>query len=226
MPPRPGAGAASRSTVFIVDDHPVFREGLARIVNQETDLIVCGEAGTASEALRRAESLKPDLVIIDIALEGMNGIDLAKALRSRLRDTRLLVVSMYPESLYGERALRAGADGYVMKRESGRNLLAAMRRVLAGNTHVSHELNELILQRLSARGGHASSRAMEGLSDREFEVFQLIGQGLGTREIAERLNVSMKTVETHREHIKEKLHVERTAELVQRAIHWTRDDRP
>jgi DNA-binding NarL/FixJ family response regulator len=212
--------------VLIVDDHPVFREGLARVIDQERDLVVCGEAADGAEALLRAESLRPDLVVIDIALDGMNGIELAKALRSRVPDARLLVVSMYPESLYGERALRAGADGYVMKRESGRALLGAMRRVLAGNTHVSPDLNNAILQKLSGRGDHAAATDIERLSDREFEVFQLIGQGLGTREIAERLNVSMKTVETHREHIKEKLHVERTAELVQRAIHWTRHARP
>jgi len=226
MPPKPPAGGPGRSRVFIVDDHPVFREGLARIINQEKDLVVCGEAMDAAEALHRAESLKPDLVVIDVSLDGMNGIDLAKSLRSRLPKTRSLVVSMYPESLYGERALRAGADGYVMKRESGRKLLAAMRHVLAGNTHVSPELNELILQKLSGRGGRPAGSTTERLSDREFEVFELIGQGFGTREIAERLNVSMKTVETHREHIKGKLNVERTAELVQRAIHWTRHDRP
>lgn len=225
MPPKPPAGGPCRSTVFIVDDHPVFREGLARIINQEKDLVVCGEATDAAEALRRAETLKPDLVVIDISLEGMNGIDLARSLRSRLPETRLLVVSMYSESLYGERALRAGADGYVMKRESGRKLLAAMRHVLAGNTHVSQDLNESILRKLSGRGRRATGPAVERLSDRELEVFELIGQGFGTREIAERLNVSMKTVETHREHIKEKLEVERTAELVQRAIHWIHHDK-
>jgi DNA-binding NarL/FixJ family response regulator len=226
MPSKGSLNRPGRATVYLVDDHPVFRDGLARIINQEKDLVVCGEAAEATEALRGAESLKPDLVVIDISLEGMNGIDLARALRTRLPETRLLVVSMYPESLYGERALRAGADGYVMKRESGPKLLAAMRHVLAGNTHVSRELNELILQKFAGRGRRASGPEMERLSDREFEVFQLIGQGLGTREIAERLNVSMKTVETHREHIKEKLNVERTAELVQRAIHWTHHDRP
>ncbi len=226
MPPRPLAGGSGRSTVFIVDDHPVFREGLARIINQEKDMVVCGEATDAAEALRRAESLKPDLVVIDISLEGMNGIDLARSLRSRLPETRSLVVSMYPESLYGERVLRAGANGYVMKRESGRKLLAAMRHVLAGNTHVSPELNELILQKLSDRRRRPGGPAVQRLTDREFEVFELIGQGFGTREIAERLNVSMKTVETHREHIKEKFDVKRTAELVQRAIHWIHHDKP
>src|SRR5262245_36250870 len=180
MATRPHADVSARSTVFVVDDHPVFREGLARIINHEKDLVVCGEASDAADALRRVERLKPDLVIIDIALEGMNGIDLARSLRSRLPASRLLIVSMHPESLYGERALRAGANGYVMKRESGRTLLAAMRRVLAGKTHVSAELNERILRQLSGQAPEAAGPAVERLSDRELEVFELIGQGLGT----------------------------------------------
>jgi DNA-binding NarL/FixJ family response regulator len=226
MPTRATPDGASRSTVFIVDDHPVFREGLARIINRENNLVVCGEASGAAEALRRLDRLKPDLVIVDIALEGMNGIDLARSVRTRLPDSRVLMVSMYPESLYGERALRAGAHGYVMKRESGRTLLAAMRRVLAGKTYVSRQLNERILRHLSCPGRAAPGPEVDRLSDRERQVFELIGQGLGTRAIAERLGVSMKTVETHREHIKDKLGLGRTAELVQRAIQWVHHDRP
>jgi DNA-binding NarL/FixJ family response regulator len=226
MMPRPPAEDSRRRTVFIVDDHPVFREGLVRIINQEQDLVVCGDAADAREALRLAESLKPDLVIIDISLEGTNGIDLAKTLRSRLPRSRLLVVSMHPESLYGERALRAGVHGYVMKRESGSGLLAAIRRVLDGKTHVSLELNEAILRRVADSGRDSARSAVERLSDRELEVFQLIGQGFGSRQISERLNVSMKTVETHREHIKEKLNLDSTTELVQRAIHWIHHEHP
>jgi DNA-binding NarL/FixJ family response regulator len=206
--------------VFIVDDHPVFREGLVRIINQEADLVVSGEAGDAAEALERIDASRPDLVVIDISLDGMNGLELVKSLRDRRPETRLLVVSMHPESLYAERALRAGANGYIMKRESGRTLLAAMRHVLDGKTHVSQELNELILRRVSDPGRRVGGSAVERLSDRELEVFQLIGQGFGTRQVAETLNVSMKTVETHREHIKEKLGVDSTSELVRRAIHW------
>ena len=220
MTPRPTAGVLRKRTVLIVDDHPVFREGLVRIINQEKDLAVCGEAADATEALRSAENLQPDLVVIDISLEGTSGIDLAKSLRSRCPGMRLLVLSMHPESLYAERALRAGASGYVMKRESGRKLLAAMRDVLDGRMHVSPEFQESILRRVASSGRASRGSPVEGLSDRELEVFQLIGQGCGTRQISERLNMSMKTVETHREHIKEKLSLDSTFTLVQRAIHW------
>jgi DNA-binding NarL/FixJ family response regulator len=226
MPARTSPGAPSRRAVFIVDDHPVFREGLVRIINQEADLVVCGEAGNAAEALARVDAARPALVVIDISLDGMNGLELVKSLRGRLPESRLLVVSMHPESLYAERALRAGANGYIMKRESGRTLLAAMRHVLDGKTHVSQELNELILRRVSDPGRRAGGSAVERLSDRELEVFQLIGQGFGTRQVAETLSVSMKTVETHREHIKEKLGVDSTSELVRRAIHWVHRETP
>jgi DNA-binding NarL/FixJ family response regulator len=226
MTSRPTAGGSRKRTVLIVDDHPVFREGLARIINQEKDLVVCGEAADATEALRNAENLNPDLVVIDISLEGTSGLTLAKSLRSRSPGMRLLVLSMHPESLYAERALRAGASGYVMKRESGRKLLAAMRHVLDGGIHVSHELYESILRRVASSGRGSEGSAIEGLSDRELEVFQLIGQGFGTRQISERLSMSMKTVETHREHIKEKLSLDSTSTLVQRAIHWVHREAP
>jgi DNA-binding NarL/FixJ family response regulator len=171
MTPRPTAGALRKRTVLIVDDHPVFREGLVRIINQEKDLVVCGEAADATEALRSAENLRPDLVVIDISLEGTSGIDLAKSLRSRCPGMRLLVLSMHPESLYAERALRAGASGYVMKRESGRKLLAAMRDVLDGRMHVSPEFQESILRRVASSGRGSRGSPVEGLSDRELEVF-------------------------------------------------------
>jgi DNA-binding NarL/FixJ family response regulator len=226
MPSRSTAGTTTRRAIFIVDDHPVFREGLVRIINQEIDLVVCGEAADAAEALSRAERTKPDLMMIDISLDGMSGIDLLKSLRSRLPGTRFLVLSMHPESLYGERVLRAGAHGYVMKRESGRTLLAAIRHVLDGKTHIGPELNEQILRRFAAPARDSKGPAVDRLSDRELEVFQLIGQGFGTRQISERLSVSMKTVETHREHIKEKLRLDSTADLVQRAIHWVHRETP
>jgi DNA-binding NarL/FixJ family response regulator len=226
MPGRAAPGAPARRTILIVDDHPVFREGLVRIVNQEKDLVACGEAASAAEALARVDDARPDLVVIDISLEGTSGIDLLKALRGRLPGTRFLVLSMHPESLYGERALRAGAHGYVMKRESGRTLLAAIRHVLDGKTYIGPDLNEQILRRLAAPAREARASAVDRLSDRELEVFQLIGQGLGTRQISERLGVSMKTVESHREHIKEKLHLDSTSTLVQRAIHWVHHGGP
>jgi len=226
VPSRTPVGGRARATVLVVDDQPVFREGLIRIINQEKDLAVCGETGDPAEALVRAEALRPALVLLDISLEGMDGIDLTRALRDRLPESAILVVSTYPESLYGERALRAGANGYAMKRESARALLAAMRHVLEGKTHVSEALNQLILRNVS-NGANRSGRApVDRLSDRERQVFELIGHGLGTREIASRLGVSMKTVETHRARIKEKLDLERTTALVQRAIDWVHHRRP
>ena len=218
--PRVPAGGPGRATVFVVDDQPVFREGLIRAINQEKDLVVCGETGDASEALERVGELRPALVILDISLEGVDGIDLTRALREGLPTAAILVVSTYPESLYGERALRAGANGYAMKRESARTLVLAMRHVLDGKTHVSEALNELILKGVSNGAKRLGRAPVDRLSDRERQVFELIGHGLGTREIAGRLNLSMKTVETHREHIKEKLDLDRTTALVQRAIDW------
>lgn len=213
---------AAKRTILIVDDHAVFREGLVRIVNQEKDLAVCGEASDAAEALEKAAALKPDLAVVDISLEGVGGLEVVKSLRARFPEMRLLMLSMHPESLYGERALRSGANGYVMKREGGRSLLTAVRHVLDGKTHVSRELNELILQKASLPSG----AGVDVLSNRELEVFQLIGQGFGTREIAERLSISMKTVETHRENIREKLGLSGTPDLVRRAIHWIHRERP
>jgi DNA-binding NarL/FixJ family response regulator len=215
-----------KKTLFIVDDHPVFREGLARLLGQEEDLSVCGEAVDAAEALKRIAALKPDLAMIDISLEGVGGLDLVKMLRDRYPAMRLLVVSMHPESLYAERALRAGANGYIMKRESGRALISAVRHVLGGKTHISAEINERLLARASRPGSATEKGPVDGLSDRELEVFHLIGEGFGTRQIAEKLGVSMKTVETHREHIKEKLGLSTTVELVQRAIHWIHHEKP
>jgi DNA-binding NarL/FixJ family response regulator len=186
---------AAKRTLLIVDDHAVFREGLVRIINQEKDLAVCGEASDGAEALKRAEALRPDLAVVDISLEGAGGLEVVKSLRGRFPDMRVLVLSMHPESLYGERSLRAGANGYVMKREGGRSFLVAVRRVLDGKTHVSRELNELILQRASSPAG----AGVESLSNRELEVFQLIGDGFGTRQIAEKLSISMKTDEDRRD---------------------------
>ena len=195
------------SRILVVDDHPLFREGLVRVLNQEKDLEVCGEAADGSEALRRLTEGKPDLAIVDISLDGTNGIELTKQLRDRRPDLRILMLSMHDEGVYADRALRAGANGYVMKRERGSVLLEAVRRVLAGHAHFSEEVNDRVLQTLARSGGDSKASSVDGLSDREFEVFQLIGDGFGTRQIADRLNLSIKTVETYREHIKVKLHL-------------------
>lgn len=210
---------SEKKKIFVVDDHPVFREGLVRVLNQEGDLTVCGEADDAAETLKAIGNAAPDLAVVDISLDGMNGIDLAKTLRAQYPDIRILVLSMHPESLHAERALRAGANGYIMKKQPGRTLLSAVRAVLEGKTYISPELNERLLQGLTG-GPSAPASAIEVLSNRELEVFRLIGQGFGTRQIADTLSMSMKTVESHRQHIKEKLQLSNTTELVQRAIHW------
>ena len=205
--------------ILMVDDHAIFREGLSRLLQNEKGLVVCGEATDAEEALKKIELLKPDLVIVDISLGGMNGIDLTKSLRTKYPLLFILVLSMHKEALYAERALRAGANGYIMKKESGAKLLDAIGRVLQGQTYVSNDLNESILQKMTSSGRGVSGPLLDTLSDRELEVFQFVGQGYGTRQIAQELNISMKTVESHREHIREKLGLKTNFELVQHAIH-------
>jgi DNA-binding NarL/FixJ family response regulator len=212
--------ATGKYKVLLVDDHGVFRDGLARIIGQEKDLTIVGEAADGIEALEQTPKLKPDLVIVDVTLEGMTGIDLTKTLRERFPEVRILVLSMHKESLYAERSLRAGANGYIMKRESGKKLLAAIRHVLGGQTYISEELNNVILDKMTGQGAKAGAGSVDRLSDRELEVFRLIGQGYGTRQLAEHLNVSMKTVESYRERIRAKLNFDSTFELVQHAIHW------
>jgi DNA-binding NarL/FixJ family response regulator len=209
-----------KAKILIIDDHALFREGLSRILGRERDMEVCGEAADAPDALRRLSGLGPDLAIVDISLEGMNGIDLTKQLRARRPDLRILVLSMHKESIYADRALRAGANGYIMKREGAAELLEAVRRVLQGHVHVSQEVADAMLQKAPAAKGGPGETSIDHLSDRELEIFRMIGDGYGTRQIADELKLSIKTVETHREHIREKMHLGSTFDLVQRAIHW------
>lgn len=220
------AKPASRAVkIMIVDDHAVFREGLALIIQQEPDLVVCGEFESAADALGDAASLKPDMAIVDISLDGMNGVDLCKQLRARFPEMRILVLSMHKEFLYAERVLRAGANGYIMKQEGRRKLVTAIRHVLKGETYVSDAVKEMILQGLGGRKEAGAASAVDRLSDRELEVFQLISKGYGTRQMADALNVSIKTIESHREHIREKLNLKSTFELVQYALEWAAQHR-
>lgn len=214
-------GRARKHRIFLVDDHPVTREGLARLINLEPDLEVCGQAGTAASALTAIDTLHPELVIVDVSLSGgAGGLELTKNLSSRRRHPRILVLSTHDESLYAERALRAGAKGYVMKHESTERIMSSIRDVLHGQIAVSRAISSQMLQRVSHKQkGHAASE-FELLSDRELEVFRLIGQGRGTRQIAAGLHLSVSTVETHRTHIKEKLHLRSAPELVRRAVEW------
>jgi DNA-binding NarL/FixJ family response regulator len=206
--------------ILLVEDHPLMRKGLALSIETEPDLKVCGQLADAEEALAAFEELDPDLVVVDISLPGMSGLELIKHLQALRPQLPTLVVSRHDEALYAERAIRAGARGYVMKLEAGDVIVKAIRRVLAGGIYVSEEINERLLMGLAAGRRELAQSPLEVLSDRELEVFELTGRGLGTREIAERLHLSVKTVESYRARIKEKLNLNTAAELMQHAVQW------
>jgi DNA-binding NarL/FixJ family response regulator len=217
--------ARAQKKIFIVDDHPMMREGLAQLICGEKDLLVCGEADDAAQALEHIEKLKPDLALVDITLRTSSGLELIKDLALRVPQTSVLVISMHDESLYAERVLRAGGRGYVMKQEGGKKLMEAIRHVLDGKTYVSEKISAKILDVFSGRQSESAS-PVERLTDREFQVFQLIGQGLSTKEIADKLHVSAKTVEVHRVNIKQKLKVATAPELIRYAVRWVESQRP
>src|SRR5271155_1370048 len=209
---------AKKKTVFIVDDHPLLRQGLALLVNRERDLVVCGEAEEAQTAMSEIALKKPDILIADISLNGPDGLDLLKNLRTLYPDLPVLILSMHDESIYAERALRARANGYIMKQEATEKVLVALRRILAGDIYLSEKMaNKLLHQYISGAPADMNSR-LSALSDRELEVFRLIGEGRSTRQIAETLHLSIKTVETYQAHIKDKLSLRSGRELVQHAI--------
>jgi DNA-binding NarL/FixJ family response regulator len=213
--------ASKAARILIVDDHPVVREGLAVKLLAQADLKVCGEAADVAEALTLAETARPDVAIIDISLKTGNGIDLIKRLKAHDDSIRILVWSMYAEGLYAERALRAGALGYVHKGRATREIIEAIRTVLAGKVFLSEEVSGKLLGRLVGAAGIATGRsAVESLSDRELEAFELIGHGLTTPQVAERMHVSPKTVETYRARIKEKLGLASINEVIHRATQW------
>jgi DNA-binding NarL/FixJ family response regulator len=209
-----------KARVLIVDDHPIVRKGLAGLIREEPDLEVCGEAADATEALALVEKLAPDLILVDLSLKSGHGIELIKQVKSVRPGIRLLVSSMHDESLYAERALRAGAMGYVNKQEATESIVEAIRRVLKGQIFLSPRMTERVLRRMVDTGGRIDRSAIEGLSDRELTVFECIGRGLTTRQIAESLSIGVKTVETYRESIKAKLHISNYAELSRHAVHW------
>jgi DNA-binding NarL/FixJ family response regulator len=212
--------APKKLRILVVDDHPVFRHGLARLINEEKDLQVCAEAQDAAEALAAIKKWHPDLVVVDISLNGTDGIELTKALRLVAPRTPVLVLSMYKESLYAERALRAGARGYIMKQEPPEKILAALRRVVSGDIYVSDSVGSRMLEMLATGKAYDGASPLQKLSDRELQVFQLIGHGRGTRQIADELHLSVKTIESYRAHIKEKMNLQTSYELVQSAIYW------
>jgi DNA-binding NarL/FixJ family response regulator len=207
--------------IFIVDDHPIVRQGLALLINREADLAVCGDAEEAGTALQRIEELKPDLIVVDISLNGPDGLDLLKNIRARDPDLPVLILSMMDELLYAERALRAGANGYIMKQQATEQVLIAIRRILGGEIYVSERIANKMLHRFVGGSAAGQSSPVADLTDRELEVFRLIGEGHGTRQIADELHLSVKTVESYQAHIKDKLSLKNGRELVQRAIQWT-----
>jgi DNA-binding NarL/FixJ family response regulator len=214
----------ARTRVLLVDDHPVLAQGLTLIINNEEDLEVCGHAEDAGHALELADTIEPDLAIVDISLKDSDGIQLLKNIKARHPDLLALVLSLHDEALYAERALRAGASGYVMKQSPMPTVLAAIRKVLDGGIYVSDKMADRILAQTSGAKPVSAESPIERLSDREREVFHQIGQGMGTKEIAERLHLSIKTVETYRAHIKVKLQIANAAELIQKATLWVMEE--
>jgi DNA-binding NarL/FixJ family response regulator len=210
----------NKAKILIVDDHPIVREGLAQLISRQEDLIVCGQAEEPARALDAIGTLKPDLLIIDLTLKGIDGIELIKTVATGFARLPVLVFSVFDEALYAERALRAGARGYVMKREPTEKVILAIRRVLSGEIYVSERMAKKLLHKYFDRRQTIRGSPIERLSDRELSVFRLIGQGLGTRQIAEQLHLSVKTIESHRAHIMEKLNLKSATELVQYAIRW------
>ncbi|MGN6626657.1 MAG: response regulator transcription factor [Tepidisphaeraceae bacterium] len=214
----------TKTRILVVDDHPIVRERLAELINQEPDLFVCGEAEDSTQALKAVQSLQPDLAIVDITLKNTYGIELIKQFKDVCPKLPVLVLSMHDESLYGERSLRAGAKGYLTKQEATRQVVTAIRRILAGEVFVSDSMAASILKKVAGGTTTEGGSPTDVLSNRELEVFHLLGQGLGVRQIAESLFISVKTVEAHREHIKQKMHFKSSAELLRYAIHYVMKD--
>jgi DNA-binding NarL/FixJ family response regulator len=218
---RPARLAEKR--ILIVDDHPMTRYGIAQLIGQEHDLAVCGEVENAHRALAAVKTLKPDLVLADLAMPGKSGLELIRELKIQHPDVAVLVVSMHDESIYAERVLRAGGRGYLMKSAGGEKLIQAIRRVLSGQVCVSEAMSDRIMDVFAGRRpGGARDSTLATLTEREFGVFELLGQGLTTRETAKNLHISAKTVETHRLHIVEKLKLKGSSELTKFAICWVR----
>lgn len=211
----------SKRRIYIVEDHPITRRGLVELLNHEADLSVCGEADSASRGLEDIKTLKPDLALVDITLPNRSGLVLIKDIRLWTPSVFVLVLSMHDESLYAERVLKAGGHGYIMKNEGGDKLLQAIRQVLNGKTYVSERVSTSIVDGFAGRRKEGESSLVGRLTEREFEVFQLLGQGLPTVEIGQRLHLSPKTVDSHRLHIKEKLQLHSLPELMRYAVRWT-----
>jgi DNA-binding NarL/FixJ family response regulator len=212
---------AKKCRVLLVDDHPIVRQGLALLIDREADLSVCGEAEGAHSAFHAIETLRPDIVVLDISLSGPDGLDVLKEIRMKSGSLPVLILSMHDETIYAERAMRAGANGYIMKQEATEKVLVAIRRILQGEVYLSDRLTSTMLQQFVRGSSPVKSSPLLALTDRELEVFRLIGEGHGTRQIADELHLSVKTIESYQAHIKEKLALRNARELVQHAIEWT-----
>jgi len=216
----PASSVTTKVRVILVDDHPMVRQGLAQLINDEADLCVCAEADNATTALELIDSSLPDLAIIDISMGGVDGIELLKQLKTRRPGLATLVLSMHDEALYAERVLRAGARGYVTKQEAPGQVMTAIRLVLAGEVYVSEKIAARLLKLVTGSRVDNTQTPLGRLSNRELQVFRLIGGGMSIREIAEKLELSTKTIETHREHIKEKLSLKSSSELLRYAVQY------
>jgi DNA-binding NarL/FixJ family response regulator len=215
------AGASEGpAQILIVDDHPIVRHGLAQLINDEPGLHVCGSAATGAEAMAALDETFPDLVIVDLSLGDESGLDLVKSLHGQHADLPILVLSMHDEAYYADRVLRAGAMGYIMKQEAAEQMISAIHQVLSGKVYLSESMAASMLTRFVGRKVVRGGTPVDHLTDRELQVLELIGKGLGTRQIAEKLHLSVKTVENHREHIKAKLKLRTSSELVRYAVRW------
>ncbi len=212
-----------KKRVVIVDDHPLFRDRLSQLINHELDMEVCGESETAEQAIQLIRRVTPDLAIVDITLKGSSGLELIKGIRALSIGIPILVLSMHEESLYAERALRAGATGYITKNQGAEEVLAAIRRVLTGEIYLSNKMTSVVLRNLTIAGSKVMPRPVDRLADRELEVLELIGRGNTTRQIADKLQLGAATVDTYRARIKEKMNFRNAAELQHFAIRWVRE---
>jgi DNA-binding NarL/FixJ family response regulator len=217
---RQSTTSENKKKIFIVDDHPIVRQGLTAIINHEKDLEICGEADEAREAFKAVSELKPDLVIVDITLKNSDGIELTKNLKAQYPTLLVIVLSIHDESTYAERVLRAGAQGYLMKEVVSQNIVSAIRTVLGGEIYVSNKMGKKLLRKLAGGKADTISAPIDSLSDRELEIFRLIGQGYKPSKIAQSMHLSVKTVETYRARIKEKLNLADADELLRYAIQW------
>ncbi len=206
--------------IYIVDDHPLVRQGLAQIIEKEEDMEVCGEAENSPGAMKGVGETNPDVIIVDISLQGNNGLELIKNIKAVYENIPILVFSMHDETIYAQRALRAGAKAYVMKKEPSTKIVDAIHRITKGEIFVSPSVADQVLHQIVNGPNNVSTSPIDRLTDRELEVVQLIGRGLSTREIAESLNLSVKTIESHRAHVKEKLNLRNATELVQFSVQW------